>query len=251
MEPNSGVALIFADTDGNIGIVADSFERQHIRIFPQFRLHEFKARLTEKLYLFPGDFRTFVIPMNLNRNHCGVLIAMEQSPSHWILYWEDSLRAEISDGRLRFVIAAIEYALNTTVELEISGENYMLDVLLCNKQMDSYSCGVYVLSCMSTFCRTRGRIPMDTFTAKYDADLTEQYRLRAAECRLTAIIATRTRRKAFTDEYHLNEIKRMNREGCYAQRHQRVVQETLRNSKGTATVFRYEGGATIAETDNY
>ncbi|KAI0562916.1 Papain-like cysteine peptidase [Gracilaria domingensis] len=251
MEPNSGVVLISADTGGNIGTVADSFERQNIRIFPRFRLHEFKAKLTEKLYLSPGDIRTIVIPMNVNRNHWGVLIAMEQAPSHWILYWGDSLRAEISDGRLRFVIAAIEYALNTTVEWEISGKNYMLDVLLYKKQMDSYSCGAYVLSCMSSFCRTRGRIPIDTFRAKYDADLTEQYRLRAAECRLTAIIATRTRRMAFTDEYHVNEIQRMNREGCYAQRHQRVVQETLRNSKGTATVVRYEGGATIAETDNY
>ncbi|KAI0558363.1 hypothetical protein FGB62_215g01 [Gracilaria domingensis] len=189
--------------------------------------------------------------MNVNRNQWGVLIAMEQAPSHWILYWGDSLRSEITDGRLRFVIAAIEYALNTTVEWEISGKNYMLDVLLYKKQMDSYSCVAYVFSCMSSFCRTRGRIPMDTFRAKYDADLTEKYRLRAAECRLTAIIATRTRRIAFTDEYYVNEIQRMNREGCYAQRHQLVVQETLRISKGTATVARYEGGATIAETGNY
>ncbi|KAI0557269.1 hypothetical protein FGB62_324g02 [Gracilaria domingensis] len=79
-------------------------------------LSQFRSKLAQKTFLSPGPIKAILIPMCINGNHWGVMVALLRQENCWILYWGDSLKTDPSDGRWRFVIAAIELALESRFE---------------------------------------------------------------------------------------------------------------------------------------
>lgn len=100
----------------------------------------------------------------MNESHWGAVFCYPEPGKEFFgrLMWGDSLGLRPPQHMLEFVHSFLNMLQGNVCWL-MKGGNFILDVLSYEKQKDGYSCGCYFLSALSSFAKSKGRMPDGTY----------------------------------------------------------------------------------------
>lgn len=254
-EPKRGVILSGADVGHTLVCRA---EREQNGVYDmKEEVTYFKEAFSDRIYHGKHDIVTIVVPINIRGVHWAVLIgklSRKQGVRLVDIWFGDSLGWQCPKNILTY----FSNMLSTLFDAQIQSrhDNYMLNVLGFQKQMDSYSCGAYVLATVSKFAVSRGCMPAETFET-YKESLAEDYRWAAARCRLCAIISgTYCRRHMAANVHDVNLHEVRWRDQRFAERrhlvkrkHEDTNSERRKQMAGTKRRRRTENNVNNASGD--